>query len=337
MDGKVIWEILVFQIITIFILIGIMIYLLKTSKSIKYEKRIGDFSLSSINDTELSFFDRVDALLWSLIHKTGKLLCKSQILDKYAKKFDKHISYDERNKKSGKDYVAIKFLLGLFLVLLNILTTMFQYTNVNIVSYLITFLIGFFAVDIYLNLQWRKKRQQIEDDLLKAVIIMNNAFKSGRNIMQAIDLVKSELDGPIADEFKKISLDITYGLSLEVVFSRFYERVKLEEAKYIASSLTLLQKTGGNIVVVFASIEKTFFNKKQMKQELQTMTASSNFVFKLLLLMPAIFIGIILILNRSYFKPLYSSILGIIISILIILLYILYIIVVRKIMKVDME
>lgn len=337
MGDKVIIEILVFQAIALFVLIGIIMYLFKTSKSIKYEKRIGDFSLSSINDTELSFFDRVNSFIWAIIHKFGNILCKSKILNKYSKRYDKHITFDERNKKSSKDYLAIKFLLAFLLVFLNVLITVFKYTEVNIVSYLITFLIGFFSIDIYLALEWRKKRQQIEDDLLRAVIIMNNAFKAGRNIMQSVDLVKNELSGPIADEFQKISLDITYGLSLEVAFSRFYERVKLEEAKYIASSLTLLNKTGGNIVVVFASIERTFLNKRQMKQELQSLTAASNFVFKLLLLMPVIFIAIILILNRTYFKPLYTSVIGIIISILIVLLYALYIVVIRKVMKVDIE
>ncbi len=335
--GDIIWEVFILQIIMIIVLSAIVIYLLKTSKSIKYEKRISNFALSSINDTELSFFDRVDNLLWSLIHKTGIILTKINYFKQKSLTYDKHISYEDRNKKSGSDYLAMKFLLGIFLVFLNAITTMFQYTKISIVSYLITFLIGYFSVDIYLNLEFRKKRQRIEEDLLKAIIIMNNAFKSGRNIMQAIDLVKTDLDGPIADEFKKIYLDINYGLSLEVVFTRFYQRVKLDEAKYIASSLTLLNKTGGNIVQVFASIEKSFFNKKRLKQELKSMTASSTFVFRLLLILPIVFIGIILSLNSSYFKPLYTTAAGVIVLLLIIILYILYILVIKKVMKVDIE
>ena len=62
---------------------------------------------------------------------------------------------------------------------------------------------------------------------------------------------------------------MTYGLSIEVVFERFYNRVKLDDAKYIASSLTLLNKTGGNIVKVFGTREKSFFSKKKRKQEMQ--------------------------------------------------------------------
>lgn len=337
MGDNIIWEVFVFQVITIIALIGVVIYLLRMSKSIKYEKRISDFALSSINDSELSLFDRVDNLIWNIIHKTGRILTKSNALKNYAAKYDKHISVEEKRNKNSADYLAIKFLLGFFIVFLNIVTTMFQYTNINLVSYLITFIIGFFSVDIYLNIIWRQKRRRIEEDLLKAVIIMNNAFKSGRNIMQAIDLVKNDLEGPIADEFQKIYLDITYGLSLEIVFTRFYQRVKLDEAKYIASSLTLLNKTGGNIVQVFASIEKSFFNKKRLQQELKTLTASSTFIFRLLLVMPIVFIAIVLSLNKSYFKPLYTTAIGLVVLLLIVILYILYILVIKRIMKVDIE
>ena len=50
--------------------------------------------------------------------------------------------------------------------------------------------------------------------------------------------------------------DIEYGLEIEEVFKRFNERVDLAEVKYITTSLTILNKTGGNIIDVFSSIEK---------------------------------------------------------------------------------
>ena len=94
-------------------------------------------------------------------------------------------------------------------------------------------------------------RNRLENDLLQAIIIMNNAFKSGRSISQAIELVTKELKGPIAEEFKKMSLELSFGLSIDVVFKRFGERVKIDEINYLTSSLSILNKTGGNIIKVF--------------------------------------------------------------------------------------
>ena len=42
--------------------------------------------------------------------------------------------------------------------------------------------------------------------MLEAITIMNNAFKAGMSITQAVDLVAKELEGPISKEFKKRKL-----------------------------------------------------------------------------------------------------------------------------------
>lgn len=330
----VIWEVLIVQIISIIALLILIVLLLRQSKSIKYEKRIDRFALLPLHNEEKSFFDKISDLLWKTVRFTSKFLNKSEVLKKYADKYERHITYEERKSKTGIDYISIKFLLGFFIVFLSVFTMMFQYTKFSLAVILVIFLIGFFLPDIFLNIEFRKKRQKIEEDLLKAIIIMNNAFKSGRNIMQAIEIVKNELDGSISDEFQKIYIDINYGLSLEVVFNRFYERVKLEDVKYITSSLSLLNRTGGNIVKVFSMIEKTFFDKKKLRNELNSMTASSTFVYRLLISLPFVFAAIIVVLNPGYFKIMYTTTIGIIVSLLIIILYVLYVLVIKKVMKV---
>ncbi len=331
---EVIWEVLIVQIISIIALLVLIVLLLRQSKSIKLEKRIDRFALQPLHNEEKSFFDKLGILLWKLVRNTSKMLTKSVILKKYGEKYDRHITYEERNNKSGIDFVSTKLLLGLMIVILSIFTMMFQYTKFSFIVILAIFLVGFFLPDIFLNIEFRKKRKQIEEDLLKSIIIMNNAFKSGRNIMQAIEIVKTELNGSISDEFQKIYIDINYGLSLEVVFNRFYERVKLEDVKYITSSLSLLNRTGGNIVKVFSMIEKTFFDKKKLRNELNSMTASSTFVYRLLISLPFVFAAIIIVLNPGYFRIMYTTTIGLIVSSLIIILYVLYVLVIKKVMKV---
>ena len=310
------------QLLLVLSVIGVISYLLRLSHALKLEKRIGEFAIVNRKDKELSLFDKIENSLWHLNQKLAKILKKSQVLSNYGEKYNKFISYDEREEKEGIDFVAEKFLLSFLVLILSFITCAFQQINIDLIFFLIIFIIVFFIPDVYLNIKFSFKRKKVEDDLLKAIIIMNNAFQSGRNIMQAIEIVKSELDGPIQDEFKKIYLDITYGLSLDVVFNRFYERVKLEDAKYITSSLTLLNKTGGDIIKVFSLIEKSFFDKKNLRNELNSLTATSRFMFKLLIALP--------------FTPLFTNPLGIIILVFTILLYILYILVVKRIMEVEL-
>ena len=131
-------------------------------------------------------------------------------------------------------------------------------------------------------------------------------------------------------------LEISFGLSIDVVFKRFAERVQLEEITYLTASLTILNKTGGNIIKVFSSIEKSLFNKKKLKLELASLTGSSKIVVIALFLVPILFIVFVSILNPTYFVPLYTTKMGIVLMIIMILMYLVYIYFVRKIMKVRM-
>ena len=136
----------------------------------------------------------------------------------------------------------------------------------SIYELIINYFIGYYLLDIYLFFDYKRQIRLIENELLRAIIIMNNAFKAGKSTLQAVEIASLELPEPICDEFKKMYLDMKYGLSVDTVFERFAKRVNLEEAVYLSSSLTILNKTGGNIVEVFSSIERTLFDKKKIKR-----------------------------------------------------------------------
>ena len=313
-----------------------VIYVLRLSRSMRLEKRLASFALTSSKDQEISFFDELLVYVWKFIHILTKIFKKSVVLRNYGRRYEKYIAYLDRNKKDGIDYVSIKFFIAFIVFVLGVISLIMHQDSFDSMIWLLIMIISFFLPDIYLAILFNQKRKRIEDDLLRSIIIMNNAFSSGKNIMQAIMMVKTELDGPIQDEFEKIYLDITYGLSLDVVFKRFYERVKIEDVQYITTSLTLLNKTGGDIIRVFSRLEKSILERKNLRSELKSLTSSSRFVFKFLVFLPFIFAAIIFILNPTYFSPLVSSILGIFMFVIILLLYVLYIWIVKKLLEVKL-
>jgi len=324
----------ILQIILIVILCMFLYTLFKESRVLDLEERLSNYSITTIDEQSIPIFEKLFKTLWKLIRKLDKIWEKSEVLNKYSKRFEKYINYKELEYKSGYDYLSVKFLVSLLFGIIYIISGITQ-NNYNSYLLILVIVISYFIIDMYLIFDYKKRKKQIEHDLLNAIIIMNNAFKSGMNIMQAVEIVKEELSGPIQDEFKKISMDIDYGLSLEVVFDRFYNRVKLEDIKYITSSLSLINKTGGNIVRVFGSIEKNFYDKKIIKDEMDSLTSSSKFMFKLLIIMPIILCLIIFMLNPEFFTPLLTTTLGRIISLIIILLFSIYILIIKRIMRIE--
>jgi len=325
------------QITVLIILIIVVIFLIRTSKSIQCEKRISRFTLSSENEYHISFFDQVFKFLWRFIYRFADCLKKLRIFNKYSFKYEKYITYENRDTKNCFDFIAIKFSFAILLVFLYMLSSILQNTQGNVLSLTLFLIIGFFGPDIYWRVEYYLRNQKTETDLLKAITMMNNAFKSGHNVLQAIEMVKNETSGPIADEFQKIYVDVNYGLGLDVAFKRFAERVNLEDAAYISSTLALHNKTGGNIIKVFDAIQKHIFTKRKLKNELKALTGPSTLMYRFLLILPIAFIAIITLLSPSYFNPIFETLIGLFILIIVICLYFLYIRAIKTIVRIDLK
>lgn len=333
-------EIFILQVILIFIFIILIFQILRYHHTAYLEKRIGKYAIDPINSRYTSIFDKFSRRLRIIVKSIGNILNKSVVIKNYSNRYSKYIEYTEDENENDFykfrtiDYVSIKIITIVSLIAIAAVSNIFRYKYFSFLQFFLIFIVGFFSMDVFLYFQDRRRKKQIDEDMLKAIIIMNSAFKSGRTTMQAIEIVKNELVGPIGEEFKKMYVDISFGLSLDVVFERFSKRINNEDAKYITASLTILNKTGGDIVKVFSSIEKTFFERRKLKNEFRTLTASSSIMFKFLLAVPFTFFLILFVLNPTYFNPLINSKEGLVILFIILLIFILYIYFIRRIMKI---
>lgn len=327
-------NLLIMQIIIIVILFGIVLWLIRLNRVARLERRFSRFSVNIIKDEELSFFDKLLRFYNDNRKKLSARLYKLKIFNDYSKKYEKYCDNTRIIREDPMDYISTKVLAGFVMMLLIIISDIFQYKSITFMQLLTTFLIGFFIPDLFLLSKSRMRKIQIEKDMLKAIIIMNNSFKSGLSIMQAIYMVSTELEGPISEEFKKMYLDLSFGLNMEVVFERFTKRVDTKEARYITTSLNVLNKTGGNIVQVFASVERNSFTRKKLQEELGALAASAKAIYKILVVIPILLFLGIFVLNTSYFIPLFKDPIGIMLLLIILLIYVVYIIVINKVMKV---
>lgn len=327
-------SVLFFQIVFIIGLFIIMMGILIYNKSIRLERKISRFSISPIKDNSLSLFDNISITITKIINAINKILYKSEFIKKYSKRYKKYIISLNQVNKSGIDFVSSKILFGIICLIIAIFSKTLQQKIFRMHDIYIPFIFGFILPDIIYYFKYKIHKKKMENDLLQAIIIMNNAFKSGRSIVQAIYLVSKELEGPMAEEFKKMHLELSFGLGVDVVFNRFSERMNIEEVAYLTASLTILNKSGGNIVKVFSSIEKSLFNKRKLGLELASLTSGSKMIVNILMFVPLAFILLIRIINPAYFLPLFTHPAGYILIGFTIVYYIIYIIFVRKLLKV---
>ena len=323
------------RIILVIVIFVIIVYVIRISSAQKKAKRISNYAIDPVKSDYYSYSDRILNSYYKFVKRMRPLINKSFYLKKSAKKYEKYISYDKHGIIEGYDFIITKFVIAIIFVVFTAFSQVFSSRVLGIFDFVINYFIGYFILDVYLHFIYKRKQKQMATDLLRAVIVMNNAFKSGKSTLQAIKIASDELDGPLKDEFRKMYLDMKYGLSVDTVFERFARRVKLQEAVYVSSSLTVLNKTGGNIVEVFSSIERTLFDKKKLKEEMKNISSAPKIVVIILSIVPVLFIGVVYLLNPTYFNPLFSSTLGYIIIAIIVIMFIIYLVTLLRTLKVD--
>ena len=321
-------RVLLIQIGLLFLIVIFIIFILILHKAILRERRIARYSLKMNQEEELSYFDKLNNKYQLFVSKFKN----NKTLLKYSSRYEKYLL--SKDGLGAIRFIINKLVIAISFVALVIISSAIRGKLISFWGFLFSFILGYYLYDIYFSIYHKRRKTKIKNDMLRAVIIMNNAFKAGKSTLQAVEIASRDLPQPIAFEFQKIYQDMAYGLSVDVAFSRFAKRVKLEEATYIASSLTILNKTGGNIIQVFSSIERTLFDKQKLESDLKNSTAASNLVVKVLMIIPILFTLLIYVISPNYFTPLVSSALGYMVLLVILMMFIVYIYLLNRIMKV---
>ena len=319
------------QVLLVLAFCVIITFFVRLNNAFKLEKRVAKYSVRRSKNTEgLALVDRIWNRYIKFVKKQRKKIRK--IFPTLTKIYDK---YSVGSEYRAEDYITHKLVIGILFVILTIAAMAIQGKMVTTLQIVFSLIIGFYLLDIYLIIANKINKKKIENDMLRAIIIMNNAFKSGKSTIQAVEIASKKLPKPIGYEFQKIYEEMKYGLSVDTVFDRFSKRVNIEEAEYLSSSLIILNRTGGNIVAVFDSIEKTLFDKKKLKEELKNSTTVSKLVTRILLVVPIFFVLIIYLLNPDYFSPFFASPLGYFLLFVILVMFIIYAYLLDKIVRVE--
>ena len=324
--------VIIVRLLLIILLIVVVDLVIKLNKFLSVERRISRYSVDSLMDNQGSIGDKLKIRYERFILKNRKKLKDNKAVLSQASKYKKYITIGDNINII--DFIIIKLVVGIIFVLLVVISFVINGHLVSFLGMIISFIFGYYIFDIYIYFDTKHKKKRIKNDMLRAVILLNNAFKAGKSIIQAVYIASQELPAPICYEFTKIYQDLSFGISSDVAFSRFANRVNLEEARYISSSLTILNKTGGNIVAVFSSIERTLFDKKKLEEDLKNSTQASNMVVKFLILIPVAFVIIIYLLSPTYFDPLFHSTLGYVIIFMACISFIIFVWLLNKVMKV---
>ena len=330
--SKELLSMLAIQALLLFIVIIVLAFIFKLNRIIRYEKRISKFALSNKSAKEASYLDRFTEFCHKIIVSIAMLIEKSKYVSKLTKRYTK---YDLFNGfKYNSEYLVVRLFSGLGVGVVIFFVCFIQNMEFTWLCVIGGLILGYLIPSMYWDREYKNYTDMVTSNMLEAIIVVNSAIRDGSTVMGGIKAATSQLTGPISIEFKKVSADLKYGLSLDQAFDRLYFRIKHESVKYICDVLMLYKKINGNYQEAFRKIENELYEDRNNDINLRTTNLLGNILYKAYLVLPIIVLIVIFLIKSNQSLHIYMSIQGCFVFSFMILIYLMYIYIMTRLFEV---
>jgi len=170
--------------------------------------------------------------------------------------------------------------------------------------------LGVLVPHLCLNFLYNRRRITLETQLADALTMMASGLRAGYTVLQGMQAASTQLPDPIASEFARVAKLVNIGMDLGAALRRMGERVQSYDYNIVIIAINIQLRTGGNLAALLETIANTIRERITLRREIAAATAQGKLSGLILILLP---IGIgcgLMLINREYAKPLFTTTLG---------------------------
>lgn len=221
----------------------------------------------------------------------------------YSKKIDKEL-IRASIPLSGSEFIVLQFLLTVILFLIVSLLAR------NLLFGLAVGILGYMSPQIWLKMAQKRKKNNFNNQLIDALLIIANSLKAGFSFLQAMDLVSKEMSDPIAGELQFTLREMNYGTPTEEALLNLSDRVGSDDLDLLVTAILIQRQVGGNLAEVLQNIHGTIQDRLRIQREIKTLTAQGRISGFVIAALPFGMAGILWAINPGYMKILFTEKLG---------------------------
>lgn len=194
---------------------------------------------------------------------------------------------------------------------------------------------GWSAPILVIRYLYDQRNAKFVMQMVDGLTIMANGIKSGLSVTQSMERVVDNLHGPIGQEFSLVLSQIRLGRSVEEALIELTDRIPVADVQMFVTAVNILKETGGNLAETFSTIVLTIRERQKIEKKIQAMTAQGLMQGIIITLVPIVLIIVFMIVDPTYFKPMFSTTLGLVLLAIMFALQIIGGLTIRKIVKIN--
>ncbi|MGK2908575.1 MAG: type II secretion system F family protein [Sphingobium sp.] len=213
----------------------------------------------------------------------------------------------KRIRMTGKKWTLGQYMTacaGIFLVLTLV---MLLRGNAPLTSILVSLAAGLGLPHKYVSRLISKRIDKFTKHFPDALDLLVRGLRSGLPISETLNIVASEIPGPVGEEFKLISERMKIGQTMDQALQETADRLGTAEFQFFVITLAIQRETGGNLAETLSNLSTVLRQRAQMKLKIRAMSSESKASAYIIGSLPFIVFGMISYINYKYMAPFFNG------------------------------
>jgi tight adherence protein B len=171
-------------------------------------------------------------------------------------------------------------------------------------------LVGPLCLRLLVRHRLRKQRNLFGEQLGGFLDELSSSLRAGHGLVAALATSVRNAPEPSRTEWGKVVTDETLGLALDDAMRSLARRMASDDVEQVALVATLHQRTGGNLAEVLDRVADGVRERIELRRQLRTLSAQAQMSRWILTGLPVALMLVMLLVNRSYMRPLFTTVGG---------------------------
>ena len=188
---------------------------------------------------------------------------------------------------------------------------------------------------VMLRLALRRREAKLRGQLPDVLTVMASSLRAGHSFLQALDTVAKEIDEPAATEFNRVVAEIRLGRPAEDSLNSMGDRIGSEDFKWAVLAINIQREVGGNLAEILDTVADTIRERDKIRRDVDTLTTEGRLSAYVLIAMPFLIALYMTLVNPEYIALLFTTGIGIVLTIIASCLMLAGVVWMRKIIDID--
>jgi tight adherence protein B len=204
-----------------------------------------------------------------------------------------------------------------------------------VIGVLAGIVVGYVTMRLIVSMRISRRRNAFRDQLPDVFQLIASSMRAGMSLPQALDSVVREDSQPAAGEFSRALAEARIGANLEDALDAVAARMDSVDLRWTVMAIRIQREVGGNLAEVLSQTVATMRERASLRRHVRALSAEGRLSGYILIALPLALAAFLLLTDRSYLRPLWTTPIGVLLIIVSAVLFVIGVIWMRAAVKVE--